>query len=76
MSKPSTQSNLSFSDWSSALEVIASIELSVDNMCLGENSRQTTEYGVLMCAKRILERGWHQTSPFVWKWRSEEDAKK
>jgi hypothetical protein len=52
------------------------VDIPLDNMFQGENSRETTEYGVFMCAKRILERGWHQTSLFVLKWKSEEDLKR
>lgn len=66
----------SFSEWTSALESISSVELALDNMCEGVNSRETTEYGILMCAKRILEKGWIQTSPFVWKWKTQEDAER
>ena len=37
------------------------------------NSRITTNYGVLTCAKRIIEKGWDQTSGFIWKLRSQAD---
>ena len=63
-----------FSEWAGELESISSVEIALENMCEGENSRETTEYGIMMCAKRILERGWIQTSPFVWKWKTQEDA--
>lgn len=63
-----------YSEWARERESISSVEIALENMCEGENSRDTTEYGIIMCAKRILERGWIQTSPFVWKWKTQEDA--
>jgi hypothetical protein len=73
---PAKKMESTFSDWAKSLESIAAVDIPLENMCQGENSRETTEYGVFMCARRILERGWHQTSPFVWKWRTQEDAER
>lgn len=71
---PSKNVDPSYTEWARTLECITSVEIPLENMCEGENSRETTEFGIFTCAKRILERGWIQTSPFVWKWRTQEDA--
>ena len=33
----------------------------------------TTRDGILETAARIIERGWNQTTPFLWKLQTEED---
>jgi hypothetical protein len=65
-----------YSEWAKRVELIGRIELPLANMTQGTNSRITTHYGVLTCAKRIIEKGWDQTTPFVWKMMSEEDWEK
>ena len=59
--------------WTKAITKVSLVELDLQNMAQGINSRITTSFGVLSCAVRILQKGWDQTSGFIWKLKSEED---